>query len=250
MRISINFKFEQPLVLPLQYNHIIQAIILKWLSDENYQKFMHDCGYKSGNRTYKMYTFSKLQGNFTIDKNKKTITYEDSVKLEIASQDDKFFMYLVNGIMLKEQVRMGNNVVSIADIKCSREELGERVKIYTKSPIVTYTTLEVDNKKRTHYYSPFEKEFEEMIRNNLIKKFEAINGHYPDNDKISIKAVGNSKLKEKMLIYKGIVIKGWNGEFVLEGSKELINIAYNSGLGSKNSQGFGFIEKCKDINHK
>ncbi len=36
-------------------------------------------------------------------------------------------------------------------------------------------------------------------------------------------------------MYKGYVIKGWDGEFLMRGLKELMDIDYNAGIGSKNS---------------
>ncbi|KOF58267.1 CRISPR-associated protein [Clostridium sp. DMHC 10] len=248
MRLTINFEFNNPLRLPQQYNHIVQAVILNWLSDENYQKFIHDFGYKAGNRTYKLYTFSRLQGKFSIDRNEKTITYEDRVKLEVAAQDDKFLSYLANGIIMSDEVRLGNNIVHIKDIKCEKNILESGVRVYTKSPIVIYSTFENDDRKKTYYYSPYENEFTELVRKNLIKKYEAAFGKMPADDSFEIKALKNSKLKEKIIVYKSTIIKGWNGEFILTGSKELINIGYNSGFGSKNSQGFGCVEKCFEHN--
>lgn len=244
MRVIINFQLDRPLRLPQQYNHILQAVILNWLSDENYQKFIHDTGYKAGKRIYKLYTFSRLQGKFDINKEDKTITYYDEARLEVASQDDKFLSYLVNGIIMKESVRLGSSIVQIKDVKCEKNILETGVKVYTKSPVVVYSTFQNEDKKKTYYYSPFEDEFNELIRKNLIKKYEAAFGQLPEDANFRVRAIKNSKLKEKVLIYKDTVVKGWIGEFVLEGSKELINIAYNSGLGSKNSQGFGCIERC------
>lgn len=244
MRIIINFVFDKPIKLNLQYNHIVQAVILKWLSDKNYTKFIHDTGYKCGNRTYKLYTFSRLQGRFSIDSKEKTITYYNEVKLEISAVDDKFLSYLVNGIIINDEVRLGNNMVSVKEVRCTKNILKSGDKVYTKSPIVTYSTFQDNEKKKTYYYSPFESEFSELIRKNLIKKYNAAYGVRPENCDFSIEAVHNSKLKEKVLVYKKTVIKGWTGEFILKGSKELINMGYNSGFGSKNSQGFGCVEKC------
>jgi CRISPR-associated endoribonuclease Cas6 len=58
----------------------------------------------------------------------------------------------------------------------------------------------------------------------------------------SISPLNTKKLKKRVVIYKDYVIKGWDGEFLVEGSKELMDIAYNAGIGSKNSQGFGCVE--------
>jgi CRISPR-associated endoribonuclease Cas6 len=225
---------------------MLQAIILKWLNDENYQKFIHDTGYKLGNRKYKLYTFSRLQGKFKIDSIKGVITYYDEARLEIASQDDKFLSYLINGIIIKDDIYIGKNKLTIQNIECQNDHLKSGVKIYTKSPITAYSTFEILDKKKTYYYTPFEREFSKLIRENLIKKYRALYNKEPSDDSFEINCIKNSKLKERIIIYKGIVIKGWVGEFVLTGSEELINIGYNSGFGSKNSQGFGYVSKCKN----
>jgi CRISPR-associated endoribonuclease Cas6 len=87
-----------------------------------------------------------------------------------------------------------------------------------------------------------EREFSELIRKNLIHKYEAYYNKLPLRDDFSISPINKKGLKERVVIYKDYVIKGWDGEFLLEGSEELMNIAYNAGIGSKNSQGFGCVE--------
>ncbi len=49
--------------------------------------------------------------------------------------------------------------------------------------------------------------------------------------------------REKIRIFKGTVTKGWTGHFWLEGEPEFLQFAMAAGLGSRNSGGFGFIEK-------
>ncbi|MDN5332516.1 MAG: CRISPR-associated endoribonuclease Cas6 [Tepidanaerobacteraceae bacterium] len=44
------------------------------------------------------------------------------------------------------------------------------------------------------------------------------------------------------VIYKDVIIKGWMGVYILKGDPVLLKIAYDAGLGSKNSQGFGCFE--------
>ena len=42
--------------------------------------------------------------------------------------------------------------------------------------------------------------------------------------------------------YRGTIIKGWMGRFVLNGNKKLLKLGYDCGIGAKNSQGFGMVE--------
>lgn len=242
MRIQIMLKFHDKLMLPIQYNNIFQAIILKWLGDENYQKFIHDTGYEYNKRRYKMYSFSRLEGAFRMNRENKTITYFDQGKFIVSSSDDKFLNYIVNKVILEDEIFIHNQRVSVEEVRCFNKKLKSGDKIYTKSPIVAYSTFEHDGSKKTYYYSPMEKDFETILRRNLINKFNAAYEKEPGSDEFSIKPINNPKLRESTVVYKGTIIKGWSGEFIVEGSEELLNMAYNAGIGSKNGQGFGCVE--------
>lgn len=242
MRIQLILKFKDSLVLPIQYNNILQAIILGWLGDENYQKFVHDSGYEFNNRRYKMYSFSRIEGKFIMNKEEKTITYFNEGKISISSVDDKFLNYIVNNVLLKSDFYMKGQKVYIDEVRCSKRLILSGDKIYTKSPIVVYSTFEHEGSKKTYYYSPMEKEFQSILKNNLINKYNAVYNKEPEDKNFEIQPLKNGKLRQSVVLYKKTVIKGWNGEFILKGSKELLDIAYNAGLGSKNAQGFGFIE--------
>jgi CRISPR-associated endoribonuclease Cas6 len=44
------------------------------------------------------------------------------------------------------------------------------------------------------------------------------------------------------------VIKGWFGIYEKDGDPRLLKLAYSTGLGAKNSQGFGMIDVIKEKN--
>lgn len=244
MRANLKLKFEGKITMPIQYNNIIQSVILKWIGNESYQKFIHDVGYQHNNRRYKMYTFSRLQGKFKMNRSAKTITYFDEANLIISSADDVFLNYVVNNILIENEFKILNQSVYVDEITCSNRKIKSREKIYTKSPIVVYSTFENEGNKKTYYYSPYEDDFAYMLKKNLINKYNAAYDKDPDCSDFFIKPTRWEKLKENVVVYKGTIIKGWSGEFIIEGSDELLNIAYNAGLGSKNAQGFGCIEIC------
>lgn len=66
----------------------------------------------------------------------------------------------------------------------------------------------------------------------------------PENDEFNISPIG--RFNERIVKYKDFIIKGYTGKFELKGSKELMEIAFCTGLGSKNSQGFGNIIQVKN----
>jgi len=96
--------------------------------------------------------------------------------------------------------------------------------------------------KKTYYYNPSEKEFPMLIKENIIKKYKAFYRKMPSSEEFFIEPIKLDNRNEKIVIYKGFVIKGWMGKFKLKGEPELLKLAYNAGLGAKNSQGFGMFE--------
>ncbi|MEM0506480.1 MAG: CRISPR-associated endoribonuclease Cas6, partial [Thermosphaera sp.] len=79
----------------------------------------------------------------------------------------------------------------------------------------------------------------------LVKKVQAITGK-EGKGLVNIRPKHGSKLREYICVFEGTVIKSWSGVFAIEGNPELIEMGYEAGLGSKNSQGFGMIEVIKN----
>jgi len=110
---------------------------------------------------------------------------------------------------------------------------------------VVYSTLQTkEGKKKTYYYSPFESEFTDSLDNNLRKKYVAFFGKEARARKLVLETAGRPK--EKILKYRGTIIKGWMGRFVLNGNKKLLKLGYACGIGAKNSQGFGMVAVLND----
>jgi len=49
-----------------------------------------------------------------------------------------------------------------------------------------------------------------------------------------------------LINYKNTIIKGYSGKMVVTGPIELLQMAVDAGLGSKNGQGFGCVELCEN----
>jgi CRISPR-associated endoribonuclease Cas6 len=111
------------------------------------------------------------------------------------------------------------------------------------SPVTVCSTLLTrEGSKKTYYYSPQEKEFSKLIRLNLIKKAQAFYGEDWSSLPFSFAPAGNIHVtQQKVIIYKGFVIKGWMGRFLLSGDPRMLRLAYDSGCGSRNSCGCGML---------
>jgi CRISPR-associated endoribonuclease Cas6 len=116
------------------------------------------------------------------------------------------------------------------------------------SPIVVYSTFVKDCKKKTYYYNPQEADFEKLVLDNLKKKVMAFygEGKYPELDGAYIRPYRVDEKNMAIVKYKGFVIKGWMGLFKLNLPEPYLSLAYDAGLGAKNSQGFGMWELYKE----
>jgi len=236
LRIKIQAQPVQVAGLPVNYNSLIQAMIYKNLS-KSFRVFLHNHGFLLGNRPFKLFTFSKLFGKCKF--NNKKIYFMDTVTLYVSSPVKRFLKDLVASLMKRGTFLIGKNLFTIEKIELlPLPQFNSTHMIETLSPITMYSTLyTVDQRKKTYYYSPFEREFEELIGKNLRKKCKLVY-HRTVETPVKIKPL---RVRERVIIFKKNVIKAWEGKFQLTTGKLLFKTGYETGLGSKNSQGFGMF---------
>lgn len=254
MKLYLTFGSNKKISLPTHYNHIMQAAILNWIEDEEYQKFIHDIGYVYEGRSFKLFTFSKLMGKYTLTDNKKEMIFEGKVKIIISSSQVRFIECLEKSLRDPSKVwQLGRNEVNIISISKEEEPLvGHEIVVRSLSPVVAYNTILEKDKKKTKYYGPEDIEFENILRQNLIKKYKSIVEMNPslkmeeftEND-FKITVLKPKMLSKAIVYYKGFVIVGFNGQFKLQGHPILLQLALEAGLGGKNAQGFGCIQYIK-----
>lgn len=232
------------LVLPIQYNHIVQAMIYNSV-DADLGQFLHEKGFQVEKRTFKMFAFSRLIGKYNIDKKSQKIYFEGPVTLTISSPYEEFCNSIASGLLLKQQVMLGNTQMKVQEVIFEKEVVdADEIRIITLSPIVIYSTFfRSDGRRYTCYFQPGEKEHGAILDNNIRKKFSAFYDKEPPEGNMFMKSLGRTKLS--VINYKSTVIKGYSGKFILSGPIPLLQMALDAGLGSKNSQGFGCIKLIK-----
>jgi CRISPR-associated endoribonuclease Cas6 len=224
--------------IPVNYNEYLQAALYQTFSRE-VSVFLHNYGFKYQKRTFKLFVFSDLIGSFKRECN--YIRFEDSIKLYFSTPINQLMHDFANQIIKKTTIRIFNNELKLSSLKFLKRPNFKPVnKIIMLSPLTVYSTLySLTGKKKTYYYSPFEKEFSDLIHENLLKKHRLLG----KNEKVG--SITITPLYKPMLVtryFKNFIIKGWKGTFTITGNPELIETGYDCGLGSKNSMGFGMFE--------
>ena len=239
MRIAIEFEGKN-LSFPIEYNHLIQGFIYHNI-DENLATFLHEKGFMSKERRFKLFTFSRLLGKYRI--NRDIIKFDEKVRFWIASPVSDIIESFASNLARRPEVLLGDEKLFVTSIEVKPLQSFEDKNIFMLSPMTIYSTLlKPDGKKKTYYYNPKEDEFGKLINENIKKKYRAFHSKDPCDLSINITPVKVRASDEKIVIYKGFIIKGWMGFYRIWGDNELLSLAYDTGLGAKNSQGFGMFE--------
>lgn len=243
IQLEIYFRNDSPtlIILPIHYNYYVQSAIYNSI-DQELSTFLHEKGYMAEKRSYKMFSFSLLQGKHQMDKEKKTIAFEGEIKLTVTSPSDEFCQSLANILLRRGNMYLGSNVLSIDRINARKVLVDkEEVTVRTLSPVVLYSTLlRPDGRKYTVYFQPGDPDYERLLNENLQKKYRAFYGQEPPAGNIKVVALGLQKMR--IINYKETVIKGYSGKLRLTGPVPLLQLAVDCGLGGKGSQGFGCVE--------
>ncbi len=239
MQVKIRFSSNKDILLPVHYNHIIQAFIYNNI-DRDLAMFLHDNGYTSNGRVFKLFTFSRILNKGKIEGDR--FNFGKKIDLIVSSPLDNFCKSIANSMLLSEDLLLGQNKIRAEEIKIldNLVEVDE-IKVKTLSGIVAYSTfLKPDNSKYTHYFMPEEKDFNRIVSENLVKKYNAFYNTNLSFDN-GIEIISLEKPKQVLTYYKNFIIKCTDGKFLIKGDKRLLKLGLDAGFGSKNSQGFGCV---------
>ncbi|MEZ0344475.1 MAG: CRISPR-associated endoribonuclease Cas6 [Caldimicrobium sp.] len=243
LKIKLSPLNKDGIILPIQYNEILQGLIYRSL-EKGLSAKIHDFGFEDPKtkRKFKLFTFSRLLSSQRPRFNNGKIHFSGDLALVVASPVKEFIQSLAQSILMSEFITFGEEKALLQAVEVlALPNYQEKVFVKTLSPITVYSTLKTpQGKKKTYFYSPFEREFEDLIIDNLNKKLRALGNKGEFKGAVKPFRVGTRN--QRVILYKNTVIKAWDGIFELSLPKELFEIAFTCGLGAKNSQGFGCIE--------
>lgn len=244
MRLKLNLKAENnDFKIPFNYNHILSSIIYNKIADLDLAERLHD------SNSFKFFNFSQINvPKRKIVKNG-IISKDGKIYFYLSSPNDLLIKSLVDGFIDDLEVRFKNEKLQIEKIEALKmPNFKDRSEFKTLSPIIIRSKDKIDGEIKIRDLAPSDKFFK-GIENNLIKKYCIFNKIESVNKKIKVYSeMGNVKRK-RIVISRGhntTFHRAYMMDLIMEGDKDLINFAYDTGLGEKNSMGFGmvkFIEK-------
>lgn len=261
MRLKIILSPEKKeCTIPINYQHFLSSAIYRILRavDEEYANDLHDKGLKSKNgKSIKLFTFSYLFTPSKEIKNKHLIIRDHHLCYFYISSPliDSFVKNVVIGLFEKQKLIIQNEIFNILKIEpVALPEFSNEMQFRCLSPFVLSTMCEHNGSLTPHYIRPNEEGLSEAAKNNLINKFTTLYQKQPEHNQIQLKLDENYiKTRNPNRLTKLITLKEGHGKhetkirgifvpFRLSGSVELMQIAWDAGLGTHCSQGFGCID--------
>jgi len=231
--------------IPVQYNQLLQGLVYNNL-DQALSAWLHEKGHAYGARRYKLFTFSRLFGKRETRNGR--ITFGSQVHFYLASVNAEVLGSVAQHLLTKPSVRLGSAQCQVAEVAVEPEpEIDPTKPVLVKalSPITAYSTLSTpEGKKKTYYYAPQEREWSEALVSNLGRKAKALEWAADTDEDLKGAWVHPHKVRmtdQKILDFRGTVIKGWTGLYEVKLPEPYFRLAYDAGFGAKNAQGFGMV---------
>ena len=252
MRIVLKFEpLPGTLEVPIHYNRLVQGFLYRSL-DRALASWLHEQGFQRGKRQFRLFTFSRLLATHRkYQQERRTLQLHGPIVLKVGSVHTEFLESLAVHLIKTREFRLNGTPCQFISVEVETPIRPQGpIQVKTLSPITVYRTLYTrEGRRKTYYFTPYEEEFEELLLQNLHRKAEAylkyqgIAESLPPLERGRIRWI--RPRKEVVLRFKGTVIKGWTGLLELDLPEPYFALAYDAGLGAKNSQGFGMVEVVK-----
>ncbi|MDP3432699.1 MAG: CRISPR-associated endoribonuclease Cas6 [Bacteroidota bacterium] len=251
-KITLNRTGRQRM-LPMDYQYYLSAWIYKVIgkADPEFSAFLHAKGYSSGNKKFKLFCYSPLNfGRPTLWKEKALFEIHTdqlflSVSFHLAEAAEKFIIGLFNN----QQVYVGDQFNGLDLVVGQVERLPEAelkgtMNYRAISPVVI--SLKEETEKYAQYLSPAHENYTDLLRQNLWNKYDSIPvvATLPEDLNFLFKLKGESK--SKLVTIKPNTpeqskVRGFVFDFSLTCPAEIHQLILATGIGEKNSMGFGWV---------
>lgn len=244
-------------ILPISYMYEQSAVIYRVLSlgDEEYANWLHENGYSEGNKVFKLFNYSPfiISSYRIIDD--RLLAMSDEMEWYITFLPERSTETFIRGVFSDRVFQIGDKKSKIQCKVLNIEalpslEYSSQMAFETLSPMCL-SRLEANGK--TTYVSPDDPSAKDIILYSLTEKYRIIKGvPFPGDLSFYAFELLNTP-KPKLATFKigtpmETKVKGYHCKFKISLPKELMEILYESGAGSKGSQGFGMVKAINNQN--
>lgn len=238
--------------IPLSYSYELSSLTYRILStsDAAFSEWLHENGFQSGNKRFKLFTFSRLHIPQYRIENDCVRILSDTVEWQISFLPERSTQEFICGVFQNQTFELGTRYAnvrfSVREISVlPSPEFAKTMELETLSPICI--SLRRENGK-VDYLAPDHPEAVLLIRQNLLNKYYAFHGKDYDESVFDFGFEVLSKPKSVLVTIKAGTpqetrVRGFMCRFRMTAPVELMKVAYDAGVGEKGSTGFGMIRE-------
>ncbi len=255
MRLKLTLKQSKPKqLIPADYHYAVTSFIYRTIekSDAVYSEWLHSKGFMDGNKKFKFFNFSDFyipQRSFNVPG--KIEVLSENLTLNVSMLSDKSIEHLIIGMFESGRMKIFDNTAEaefyVKFIETVPEpEFKETMKYRILTPAVFSKKVIYNGKESPHFLRPDEEDYTLYFLKNISEKYKIYSGRGEDIVSPDMEMERTSEFKKhiRTVRVKGSPdnkIVGYKYEFKLKAPAEIHRMLWMSGIGVKNSFGFGFI---------
>lgn len=261
MRFKLTLQIEPQVSgreIPINYQYELASVIYKIIAngDERYSAILHKEGFVSTTKHFKLFTFSNLIAPYRgIELKKGTdrlIVNADNVDWYLGFIPDESTQLFIQGVFKDQQFRLADDISGawfkiceiqlLPNLECNKDMVFETI-----SPVTV--TQKLEGEKYGTFISPSDPAYCTGLLTGLVERYKAIYGKQYKGEQFCRMTVLNEPKSSLITIKRGTPaetrVRGYRYRFQIDLPQELMEIAYECGLGERGSMGFGMIKESR-----
>ncbi len=231
MRAKVFLRAEKNAVIPVNYQHHLSSAIYYFIEENNpdLSSSLHH------SRRFKFFNFSNLKIDRKKVEGEKIHIYPGALLFNFSSPNSEILKATITGMLQTGEITIGKERLAI-----DRIEILETPQFGTTALFRTLSPVYIDSgEKPRRDLLPDDPRWKKRLEENTARKYEEYTGKKPP---------GPTKIGDVYWFRrKRIKIReSWwhcaNAEFTVQAPPEILLFIWETGIGNKNSQGFGCLE--------
>lgn len=225
---------EAPVRLPLARCGVLQGAFYRLLAaDEALAAAVHDKPH-GREKQYKFFSFSDLHGHSHTEG--KTLVLSGDVSWTLRFADERLAVAVRRTLATDPTVTLGEHRLTVTDVRAEDTAVTADAASWTAdTPVLYYRT---DESGFSTYFSPTDPAFCAGLERGAARKYAAFFGTEPPAVRITLAG----EPRKCVTRYKHSTITGYYAAFSVAAAPSVLTFLYETGLGAKNSMGFGFVK--------
>ena len=242
--------------IPFNYPYLLTGWLYKLLAnaDGEYAQFLHQHGYRTDRKTFRLFTFSdlRMQGYEVRPREGCFVLTSPIVNWTLSFYVDQAAEAFIQGLFMDQHLTLTNRRFH-ADLTIDRVEtlplppVSNVLTLRTLSPVVV---AEKDNTGMDQYLHPADEAFGPLLLSNLIDKYRSANPDAPEPNLADVEyelLTDPKRIRSRLVAIKEgsreeTKVRGWYGfDFNLHGPADVLEAGLLAGVGRYGAEGFGCV---------